>query len=80
MASINELQALKDKVKTFEQESAKAIGALEQITKRLKEEFDCATLEEAEALVKRLQAKAIKYEQEFEKAMADFKAAHPEYA
>lgn len=51
----DDLQELKRKVEGLQREHDRAAGARDQLMKRLKAEFGCSTLEEAEALLERLQ-------------------------
>lgn len=46
------LAELKDKIDTAKSDRDKAQGAIEEIEKNWKEEFDCKTAEEVETLIK----------------------------
>ena len=67
-----QLLKLKTKVEEAKTKQAKAKGALEQILKQIKKEFDCKTLKEAEALLKELKTKESKAKQKYEKALEEF--------
>ena len=72
MSSINGFLKLKEKVEQAQQRADKAEGALSQIMKRLKDEFDCSTLKEAESKLKTLQKKEEALKEKFETAKEDF--------
>ena len=63
---------LQTKVTKAQEEASKATGALDQIMQRLKDEFDCSTIEEAKNLLKKLEKKSEKEEKEFETALEKF--------
>lgn len=63
---------LKDRVSKAQEEAAQATGALDQITERLEQEFNCSTIEEAESFLKKLEKKAEKENKEFETALEEF--------
>ena len=80
MASINELERMKTAVQNAKDASSRASGALDQIMKRLKAEFQCDTLEEAHKLLTKLERDTTKAAENFDRAMATFKKDHPDYA
>jgi len=63
---------LKKRVEQAQQEANKAEGALEQITKQLKKEFDCNTLEAAKKKLRVLEKQGQKAKTEFENAIEEF--------
>jgi len=65
-------QRLKDEVESASSEAQRARGALEEHMKRLQDEFECETLDEAREELKSLQSKASKAEKEFDKALAQY--------
>jgi len=73
MITPQEYEQLKSKVEKLQREANKAEGALQQLMTRLKEEFDCSTIEQAEELQAKLQKQTEKAEQEFEEAYNLFK-------
>lgn len=73
MAQLEELTNLKKKVGRLQRERDRAEGALSETMKRIKEEFECSTLEEAETLLKKLKRKEDKAKNKFEEALAKFK-------
>lgn len=54
-------------------QKAEAQGALNELMKQLKAEFKVSTLEEAQALLKKLEAKEGRLGREYEEAVAAFK-------
>lgn len=72
MASISDLTALKSKADAAQREADRASGALEQTLARLKSEFECDSLADAEALLKKLKSKEAKAQQEWEDAYNEF--------
>lgn len=75
---VKELQNLKDKIETAKADKAKAEGAIEQIEKRWKDEFECGSAEEVEKKIKETEAqveslteKRDKYIKEIEDAMGE---------
>jgi len=71
MSELEELVELKDKIDQLQRESDRAAGALEQVMGRLKKEFKCKTLQEAERKLKTLDKKATKAEADFREAMEE---------
>lgn len=69
-----EYERLKKKADKLKAEADRAAGALDQTMKRLKEDFDCDDLEEAEKLLKKKEAAVEKAEQLYEKELTSFKA------
>lgn len=72
MATIAELNRLKQRADTAKQDAARAQGALEQAQLRLKNEFGCTTLPEAEAKLKALQVKGVDALGRFDAALEKF--------
>lgn len=64
--------ALKSKVEQAQQDTNKAEGALGEITKRLKKEFDCDDLNAAKRKLKLLKRQKQKIETEFEESIEEF--------
>lgn len=74
MAEITEQEYkdLKEEVENAKTAAARAAGALDSLKTRLKEDFDCASLEEAEKKLKELEEKKARTQSAFEKAMKDY--------
>ena len=80
MPTIEELNRLRQKVETLKAESARAEGALGQVMQRLKVEFGCDSIEQAETKLKTLTKDADRAESEFTEAYDDFLKQHPDLA
>jgi predicted nucleic acid-binding Zn-ribbon protein len=65
-------QYLKESVDDLQRESDRAEGALTQLMKELKAEFDCNSLDEAESLLKKTVKEVKQAEQTFEDAVDEF--------
>lgn len=63
---------LKDDVENAKSEAARARGAQDQLMQRLKGDFGCSTLKEAEAKLEELQKESASLEKKFNKALADY--------
>lgn len=72
MASVAELNRLKQRADAAKQDAARAQGALEQALARLKTEFGCASLPEAQAKLKDLQTKGADALGRFDTALGKF--------
>ena len=73
MINIEEYQKLKKKSENAKADVARAEGALEQQMQKLKEEFDCETIEEAQKMLRNLEKQEKKAEEEYEKELTKFK-------
>ena len=51
-------------------------GQMDQLQKRLKEEFDCATIEDAEALLKKKEKEVIRLEKEIKTGVEELEDLH----
>jgi hypothetical protein len=71
--SEDEFKELRRDVENARAEAERAKGAVEQLTKRLKDEFDCSNLKEAKALLETLQEDTVKAEREFTKALTEYR-------
>lgn len=78
MAGVNDLLDLRKRIEQLKADKAKAEGALERVLEQLKSEFDCDSMEAAEAKLRKLQTKAGEAEAAFAKALTDFKTKHAE--
>ena len=63
---------LKRDVDTAKAESDRAKGALDQLTKQLRDEFECTDLKEAKELLEELEAKKNKAQEKFEDTLKDY--------
>ena len=72
MTTINKYLKLKENVEQAVRKANQAEGALNQIMKQLKNEFDCVVLQEAEKKYKKLQRQARMAKEEFENAIEEF--------
>ena len=73
MATANDIQAIKTRCAQLQQAADRAAGALDQTMARLKDEHGCATIEAAEALLKKLRADEAKLQQAFDTTLAAFR-------
>ena len=71
---LKRFQALKDRAEALQREADRAAGALQQLKFRLKDEFNCKTLEEAEKLLQRLSKEQKEAEKTFNQALKIFEA------
>lgn len=71
-SSLNEYLDLKSRVEKLQREADRNAGALEQSMARLKEAFNCSTLEEAEKLLKKLTKEEAEARGAFESALNKF--------
>lgn len=69
---LQRFERLKQQADTLQRDVSRAEGALEQLKKDIKKEFDCDTIKAAEALLKKLEWDAQQAEEKFDKALADF--------
>ena len=63
---------LKRKADEAQQTADKAEGALEQVMKQLKKEFDCDSIEKAEKKLEQLKKQESKAKKEFETSVQEF--------
>jgi len=73
MATVDEYTQLKKRVDNARQKADKAEGALEEVLRKLKKDFDCKTLTEAKHKLKQLKKEGSDLEAEFETAVKKFK-------
>jgi len=69
---------IKRQIETAQQEADRAAGALQQIEERLKSEYNCNSIAEAEKKIKTLTKKQETVEAEFEKALEAFEEKWPD--
>ena len=72
MGSLDDLSRLKQKAERLRQERDRAEGRLEESLKRLKTEFEVASLEEAKALLLKLEQEETNARKLFESVLAAF--------
>ena len=70
---VERYQKLKDNVDRLQREADRAEGALDQLMVKLKEDYGCDTIEEAETKAAKLGKAATKAEVLFETAFAKFR-------
>ena len=63
---------LKKKVELAQQQADQAKGALQEIMKQLKKEFDCDTLQEAKKKLRQLERQKKSSKKEFDEAVEKF--------
>ena len=73
MSKLKEYTKLKKEVEESQQEADRAEGALAEIMKRLKKEFDCPTLTKAKKKLKQLQKQAEELDIEYNEAVILYK-------
>ena len=73
MIDEQEYKKLKRLAEEAQSDKDRATGQLEAAMQRLRDEFECDSLEEAEALQKRLDKEAAKTEKEYDAAREAFK-------
>jgi hypothetical protein len=64
-----ELLALKQKIESAEKDAAQLEGQKKYLYQQLKEQFDCETIEQAEALLDKMDAQITKQEKELKDAI-----------
>ncbi len=70
---LNEYQTLQRKSEKSKSDVARAEGALEQQMKKLKNDFGCESIEDAESLLGTLEEQEEKAERQYEKELDIFK-------
>lgn len=70
--SLSEYRARKRAVEKLRREADQSAGALDELLRRLKEEFDCASVEEARKELLRLSKEGQKLEAKYGKAWREF--------
>lgn len=69
---LQEFQQLKDDVDRLRREADKAAGAYDEQMKRLKSEFDCDSIEQAEKMLADLEKQEAKAVKAYERSKASF--------
>ena len=72
MSKLDKYLNLKKRVETAQQEADKAEGALSEVMKQLKRDFDCDTLNEAKRKLKQLKKKEESSKKDFDAALEEF--------
>lgn len=70
---VREYERIKKRVDELERESAKAVGARDQLLEQLKEEFGCKSLKDAKSLAVKMRKELDEAEQVYENELARFK-------
>ena len=78
MITLTEYQRLQRNVEEKKREADKAEGAFDAALKRLKDEFDCASPEDAKKLLAKLTREAEAAEQEFEELFEQLQKDFPD--
>lgn len=73
MADVNELARLKAIVSKAQENKNRAEGGLAEVMARLKEQFGCDTIEDAEKKLAKLQRRAEAAERKFEESVGAFR-------
>jgi predicted nucleic acid-binding Zn-ribbon protein len=68
----DQYRRLKREVDEAKTEADRASGALKQLMKQLKEEFDCEDVKTAKALLAELEEKRDKVQKRFERSLEDY--------
>jgi len=76
--NIEELEDLKKQIEDAKTEKAKAEGALDQLKKDLKKNFDCITLKEAETLLTNYQKQTETLQIKYDKVVEEIEKIMPE--
>ena len=71
MTELERYNKIKKRVERARKDADKAEGALNQIMKQLKDDFDCDTIEQAESLYKKRIRKTKRDKQKIETAIAE---------
>ena len=72
MADLNTLANLKRRAEAAQQTADRAQGAYDQLMAKLQQDFECASIEEAEKKLASLEQKNKKAEAAFEEAVEEF--------
>lgn len=78
MIDLKRFERLKRAVDNAKSEADRAEGAFEQQIKKMKDDFDCDSLEKAEKKAEALDKKASKAEKLYEKALKEFEEEWPD--
>ncbi len=77
MITVKEFARLKTQVEEANKTAERSVGALEEIRKQLKEDFDCTSLSHAKAMLSNLTQKIIDSETAFQEALSEFQEKWP---
>lgn len=72
MIKLEQITELKEQIHSLQQQAAKAQGAIEQILKQLKEEFNVSSIEEAKETLRKLEQEKVELEQKLEDSYKKF--------
>lgn len=76
--NLKRFQELQDRINQARQQRDRATGALEQISKTIKDKWGCKSPTEASKLLSKMEKEANKLEQEAEEAADEFDQKFPE--
>lgn len=71
--TIDEFQELESLANNLKEKASRAKGAVDQLHKRLKKEFGCSSLKEAEALLAKRNQKEKSLEEQYQQAIRPIK-------
>lgn len=77
--STEEFMRLKKRADKLREDAAKAAGARDAMLAKLKQEFSCDTIEDAEAKLASLREEEAAAEQKYKEELAKFKEQYGEY-
>ncbi len=69
---LEEYEKLKKRADKLRTDAERAKGALDQLTSKLREDYDCVSLEDAKELLEKLRGEEEEAETVFEEALAGF--------
>lgn len=75
---LKKYEQLKKAAVAAQREADRSAGVIEQLEKRLRSEYEVETLQQAKALLKKLQAEQRKAEEEYEQRYSEFAEKYPE--
>ena len=79
MSSLERFTKLKKRIATLQRDSDRARGALEGVERQLEEEFGCASLEQAKAMLVKEEDAEEASREKFETALEQFETKHAEF-
>lgn len=72
MAKLDKYLSLRKRVEAAQREADEAEGAIKEVTKQIKNEFGCSTLNEAKKLLKQKQKQEVSAKKAFDDAVEEF--------
>ena len=74
--ALERFNKIKDQTERLQREADRATGAFDQLLGRLKSEFDCETIEEAEEKLTDMNQRLKTTEREFNEKLTEFETKH----